>query len=134
MTTANFNSATDHPLLLTIQAVRYSIQCYLDDYTAVRLMHVSKSIRKSGLLRGFTFHQHVFCVKSSLQLQRLMVLMDMHRMCITRMMLAHTFDETLINPYSGRSILPSTLVALVLGAVAWRRGSRSLFTDIATHM
>jgi hypothetical protein len=88
-------------------------------------MRTSRALA-SSLLGDFRFAQHVFAVRSVEQLQESLGLL------ITRMDTSSSFNGSLMG-YDGRSLLPRSLVALMLGAnylsFAWPPSSVDVYRN-----
>ena len=93
--------------------VRLLFLGFLEDGDAARLMRVSGTFT-SAVLAGYAFLKHVFVVKTRLQLRRLVSIYKRYRLLITRMALSASFNSSLVNS-RGKSLLPSSLIALMLG-------------------
>ena len=106
------SSASTTSLLDALAPIRALFQLFLTDEEAGRLMRVGRSF-VSAVLLGFRIRGHVFCAESPDHLRRLAVY-ERYGLLISCMQLAALFRDPLVDE-SGRSLLPSSLIALALG-------------------
>ena len=106
--------SVSHPFAVSLGPVRLVVHGFLSDDDAVRLLRVSRTVALA-LLRGFTFHEHVFCGDSEGQLWRLKRLWEKYDLCPTRMCLSSTVTSLSLDEDSGLSPFPSSLKSLLLG-------------------
>ena len=129
------------PLLTVLGPVHRCLHPFLDDGDAARVLRVSRSVAMA-LLSGYAFASHVFHPSSAAHVQQTTALYERYGLRVTRMSLPYDFQEPLqeerksnddgmgASAPARRSILPSSLVALVMGEVDPSRSANSLFPNI----
>ena len=105
--------AAFNTLLDTLTPVRFALQAFLSDGDAVRAMRVNRSLT-AAVLVGFRLIRHVFTIRSVEQLQRETALYASYGFLITLMDTSFRFNDCLMGT-DGRSLLPPSLIALMLG-------------------
>ena len=118
--------------------VRHCLLAFLDDGDAGRFLRAGHST-SLALLSGYAFTSHVFRPSSAAHVQQTTALYERYGLKVTRMCLPYAFQEPLLEERKvegeaagqRRSILPSSLVALVMGEVDPSRSANSLFAHIA---
>ena len=93
--------------------VRLHFRRFLSESDVARLMGLSAAFT-SAVLSGYVFVQHIFVAQCPPQLTRLVTIYKRYGLLITRMVLSHSFNASLVDS-DGRSLLPSSLIALMLG-------------------
>ena len=106
-----YTSACLFPLL---QPVRYCLHSFLSTKDAVRLMRASRSTTAS-LLSDYAALDHIFKFTSAANARRSIAFHGSYHIRILRMCLPADWTEPLVDSESGRSLLPASLVALMLG-------------------
>ena len=129
---------TLHRALLTMSVscsshlgpVRHIFQSFLSDAEAALLMRVGHTAM--SLLSGYSFCQHVFRPGSPSGLSSMKALYERWDMRITRMCFLRGWYGPLTDAVSGKSLLPSSLLALALGWVPEKEEATSMFAHLAT--
>ena len=113
--------------------IRHCLHRFLDDFDAARLLRVNRSI-SLALLSGFTFTRHIFRPTSVSRLSALTALYQRYGLRIHLLSLPYHCDGPLHAPVADssevRSILPASLIALVMGEGDASRQSNSLFAHV----
>ena len=101
-----------HPLYTAISAIRPLFHRFLTDEDAGRLLRVARSFI-SPILSSFTFHHHIFEPPTLTSLHRMRRVYEENGLRVTQMGIPNVKDLSL-DPVTGASPLPSSLLALVL--------------------
>ena len=107
-----------HPLIRCLCPVSSLLQTLCNDADVAALLGVSRAFALQ-ILRGYTFHQHVFVARSQQELQRLKSLYEAYDLRITRMCVAADVQALTLEEGTGRSPFPSSLTSLLLGPVLY---------------
>ena len=100
--------------LHSLAPVRFCLHRMLTEQDAGRLLGVSCST-SIALLRGFTFHDHVFHWPTVEDAQRCKAVYERFGLRITR--LCFSMDVPLVGEVSGQPLLPSSLLVFELGGL-----------------
>ena len=101
-------------LLPLLQPVRLCLHQFLSSQDAARLMQTSSSIT-AFLLAGYEFDDHIFTYHTMAEAKRSFAFYARNHMRVLSMCLPHDCDEPLVVSETGQSVLPASLVALMLG-------------------
>ena len=97
----------------SLAPVRFAFFDFITEDDAARMVRVSPAFT-SAVLGGYAFTEQVFTIRGRGQLRRLVTLYKRYGLSITRMQTTAKFNASLVD-VKGRSLLPSSLIALALG-------------------
>ena len=124
------SAASLSALVSVLSSVRQGFHAFLSDEDAARILRVNCRLT-SAALHEYRFTQHLFCAESGSQLQRMVGLYERYHMRILLLHFSFLFNDPLMDT-AGRSLLPSSLIALALGHVPVFMVSSSIFAGVVS--